>query len=437
MALKPDKGAQLGRLKLKRCRVSTNELAGLVDPNASTGSKEAAMDQLLSALSERFGVPPIDLRHTVIPTRYLQMISRDHAIKKRILPLFAREDRLLVAMSDPQDKHAIAEMSEIAGMQLDLMIALEGPLLKTIARAFEARDSDEEYWVGDEVPASFFEERGLPDPRRTPREASSRFAVEEAVPQTSQPRHRLICIDDDERRLQSLRRQLEGLACEVETLPVSRFDRASLGDDRKLLIAVDRLGSETVALLSWLGQLDHKRFLVLVPRGRGWRFAEDLQLQVGRMPYRLYPTPPEALDAWLGVEDAEDRAKACLKQASELFRSASADEAVRFLEAEIRDGLCQAPVFVQLALLLAQQQDHARAIDALEWALIADPSHFAAAKNLAVLHERRSQRNQALDAWALALCHAPDEKVAKGIRAHIVETLNKSQEPGPSASPRR
>ncbi|MFZ5604848.1 MAG: GspE/PulE family protein [Pseudomonadota bacterium] len=83
----------------------------------------ATREQVLRALSERFGVPFINLRQFDIDPKALPCVPAAFARKHMVIPVLLDNDRLLVAMSDPTDTELINMLRFLTGKVLEFCIA--------------------------------------------------------------------------------------------------------------------------------------------------------------------------------------------------------------------------------------------------------------------------------------------------------------------------
>src|SRR3981081_4001019 len=106
-----DEKRPLGKILLQRKLVSQQELeqalqtqrrSPVPEPLASQLVDQGKLDEVdaLRALSEQYGVPGIDLTQIAITLEHLDIVPREVAEKRRILPVLIRGDRLFLAMAD-------------------------------------------------------------------------------------------------------------------------------------------------------------------------------------------------------------------------------------------------------------------------------------------------------------------------------------------------
>src|SRR6478609_3519320 len=102
----------------------------------------------LKGLSERFGVPAIDLKQVCVRLTDLELLPLEIARRHVILPVLVREDRLFVAMANPLDQKVIDELEFVTDKKVFPYVALLESLNETIEKAYAMRSTDEEYFVG-------------------------------------------------------------------------------------------------------------------------------------------------------------------------------------------------------------------------------------------------------------------------------------------------
>lgn len=179
-----DEKKQIGRILLKRRLISQEELDRQLEtqrtsqdgvPLASriASSGVAPETEVLRALSEQFGVPGIDLRQLSLPLEHLDLVPREVAEASHVLPVLARDERLFLAMSNPQDKRVIDELEFVTGRRIYPYVAISTTLEQTIRAAYDAKDQGKTHWRGPHAPhppqgavESKAPERPSYDPRR-------------------------------------------------------------------------------------------------------------------------------------------------------------------------------------------------------------------------------------------------------------------------------
>jgi hypothetical protein len=109
-----------------------------VVPEPVVPEKDAEHEELL-ALSERTGVPGLDLRQVNITLEHLDVMPREVAEALRILPVLLGEGLVYLAMVDPQDKKTLDEVEFVTGKTVHPFVVPSATLLRTIAAAYDAK----------------------------------------------------------------------------------------------------------------------------------------------------------------------------------------------------------------------------------------------------------------------------------------------------------
>ena len=93
---------------------------------------------------------------------------REIAMKHKLLPVLAREDRIFVAMAAPTDKKVIDEIEFVTGKRVFPYIALSGPLLRVIIAAYDMQERGESHYVGPSCPPEVLRKAGILSSSTTP-----------------------------------------------------------------------------------------------------------------------------------------------------------------------------------------------------------------------------------------------------------------------------
>jgi CheY-like chemotaxis protein len=146
-----DAPKQLGRIALKR--KPARAVARPRDP-------EARRAQLV-ALSERYGVPALDLEQVCLKTEDLGNVPRSLAQHHLLIPVLARADRLFVAMTDPSQIDVIQEVEFVAGKRVYAYAAPAEDIAEAISRAYLAKERGAAHFVGPSCPPETLRKAGL------------------------------------------------------------------------------------------------------------------------------------------------------------------------------------------------------------------------------------------------------------------------------------
>lgn len=147
----PEDKKQLGRIPLERKAVP--------GPGARR-AREAEVERL-GELSDRLGVPGLDVGQVVIPLENLELVPVEIARQHMILPVLVKEDRMLLAMANPDERRTIDEIEFVTGKRVMPYVALPESLADVIVRAYDKKAKGEDYFIGDYVTAEYLKSIGL------------------------------------------------------------------------------------------------------------------------------------------------------------------------------------------------------------------------------------------------------------------------------------
>lgn len=160
----------LGRILLEQRAINATDLERVLSTQAPGSPPLASqlIDQglvtevdALKALSTQRGVPGLDLTQICIKLTDLAAIPRDIAFVHKLLPVLERQDRIFVAMANPEERKALEELEFVTGKRVFAYIALESMLLRAIRDAYDARERGESHYVGPACPAEVIRKAGL------------------------------------------------------------------------------------------------------------------------------------------------------------------------------------------------------------------------------------------------------------------------------------
>jgi len=98
---------------------------------------------LTKALATKFGVPFVDLTQQYVDPSAAHLIEDKLARRYSAIPVRFVEDKLLVAMADPQNLFALDDLEIITGYGIIAAIASEEDIFKAISQAYRERDVGE------------------------------------------------------------------------------------------------------------------------------------------------------------------------------------------------------------------------------------------------------------------------------------------------------
>jgi CheY-like chemotaxis protein len=404
--------------------------------------------ELASVLSEKHGVPGVDLSRTAVAVELLDIVPRAVAEGDLILPLSLEGDRLHLAMARPADDRVLAEVRFVMGLEASPYVACRGALLRAIGEAYAARARGAQLWRGkacasgtphiEAVIGGEIVDTAEPIP-----DAEIVIEVEHEVSRDRGGKGPLVLVVDDEPDIRQL----------VETTLRSKgYDVDVARDGAEALAKADELVPDLVLLDAMLPKVhgfEACRRIKASPRTRnvpvimmtaiyrGWRFAQDAKDSYGaedyiEKPFRLDDLLRRVEEALLSsgeraaaapAEPAEEALDPRLARGKELLASGRVAEAIAaFSEAVQADPHSPDGQF-QLGRALSAGGDAFGAMTALERASELAPGHLAALRALAALYEQTGFRRKAAEILERALPAAPDDDARTAIRKDLLRLI--------------
>lgn len=106
-------------------------------------------ETIAQALSRQCGVPSVVLDRSVIRLDALDGISRENALRRKVLPVFQDDKRLFIAAEDPDAADAVArELRFIRRKAVVVHVALHITLARTIRACYQARAQGARFYAG-------------------------------------------------------------------------------------------------------------------------------------------------------------------------------------------------------------------------------------------------------------------------------------------------
>ena len=106
---------------------------------------------LAAILSEKHGVPGVDLSRTAVAVDVLALVPRAVAEADLILPLSDEGGRIHLAMSRPNDERVVAEVRFVTGREVSPYVAVKAALDRAVREAYEAHAAGLLQWAGAEA----------------------------------------------------------------------------------------------------------------------------------------------------------------------------------------------------------------------------------------------------------------------------------------------
>jgi CheY-like chemotaxis protein len=469
----------IGRISLQQRQT------GADDPAAKSASARADVEEL-KALSEKFGVPAIDLRQVCIRLADLELFPLEIARRHVILPILVRDDRLFVAMANPHEKKVIDELEFVTDKKVFPYVALPTLLKEAIEQAYALHARQEEYYVGPDCPPDVVKRAALasrppgppPDAAAAPGPAAPPVVEEPAVvldekmdraqdsdfpdsgfgdlskelsvvtdlPENAAPAAapgvKTVLVVDDELEIRAmLERLLKSKGYRVVSTDNGRAALGMVKEHAPDLILLDAMlpevhGFDIARRIKASKRYAHIPIVMVSAVYRGWRFAEDLRESCGvehyvEKPFKIADVL-RAVEAALEAEE-EPTSSAVREMSAEAERELNAgvaayqegrlDDAVVHLRRGIAIDPLAFRLHFHLGLLYGKKGQVYEAISELERAVEINSRHFPAVRNLAILYQKAGFRNKATEMWERALNVAPDDVTRQSIKQHLLSLL--------------
>lgn len=425
----------------------------------------------LRALSERFGVPSLDLGGVCIPRHLVELVPQEIAEIQRLLVVKEDEEGLHVAMADPSDSKSLEELSFVLGKPVVPLVVPALDLEAALASAYLAARRGEPSFVGPRYDGPSVEVSPSHELSFVPRAASSVetlashaaaapapvLEVLPPVPEldfegTSRSSHAVAAVTPgsavgsvgasfakpvtvlairDAELLRLAGEVLGPIAAQVFVAENSDKAVELIKQSSPNLVLLDAFLPGANAFELAVRLRSSRRFaelpLVLVSAvQRGGALSEDAR-RLGFDACLQRPTAAElgaSILRALGNEDPARRANALERAQAGVaaFRKGDAKRAIVELERAAQLDPGHTEVFFQLGLIQAQAGQLSDAIVALERAVALDPSHFGSAKNLALLYERMNLFACSRELWQRALHSAPDDTTRSFVEERLRST---------------
>lgn len=418
----------------------------------ATGVAEGA---LASVLSEKHGVPGVDLSRTAIDLAVLALVPRTVAEGDLILPLSVEGGRLHLAMARPFDERILSEVRFVLGREVSPYVAVRAALARAIQEAYDGHERGDALWCGTDagpggpylaavVPGGDLDETEVADdllndaiPALDPADVEIEVDPEAPRPPRAAGRRLVLVVDDEPEIRQLVRRTLEGKGYAVETAADGADALAKAEALVPDLVLLDAMlprvhGFEACRRLKAGARTRAIPVVMMTAVYRGWRFAEDARESYGA---EDYVEKPFRIDELLRRVEAALDARAArpppvprpsspqLARGRELLSAGKAAEAVDALGEAVRDDPSSVEAHHLLGRALRARGEHFRAMTALERAVELRPGHLAALRTLAALYEETGFRRKAAEMLERALPAASDESERAAIRRDLMRLL--------------
>src|SRR5688500_3241273 len=94
-------------------------------------------EDLTQFLSRQYGVPAINLAEFDIEPDVISLVTKDVAIRHKVVPVNRAGNSLIVAMADPSNILAIDDLKFVTGYNIEVVVAAEVGINQAITRYYE------------------------------------------------------------------------------------------------------------------------------------------------------------------------------------------------------------------------------------------------------------------------------------------------------------
>ncbi len=473
----PPDGTPIGRLLVERgvASLATVEEAAQQAATAEGRICSALLEMgacdegdLAAALSERLGIPGVDLSRTVVDLAAVDVVPRAVAEADLLLPLAIAVDRVHVAVDSPERAaRAIDEMRFVTGRDATVYVAVLSSLRRAIGACYDAREKGGTSWRGalaTETGPTVAERSAraragaAPPPTAAPPEPARRSAratppivppspsgaaaqggdeqvVHSVTTATKGARKRILVIDDEDAIRQLVDKALQHHGYEVETAVdgIDGLEKAQRG--RFHLVLVDAMlprmhGFDVVKRIRTDPTLRDVRVIMMTAVYRGWRFAHDTRRSYGTHDYIEKPFRIDDLlrrvDAALarkGAAPQPDPAAGVVERGRAAFTAGRLDEAGVAFEEAIAIDASSADAHQGLGEVLRLRGDAFGAMTELERAVELRPDLLDAIRILATLYLQKGFRAKAAEALERGIAATNDPRQRDQLRRELMRLL--------------
>ncbi len=415
---------------------------------------------LAAVLSEKHGVPGVDLSRCIVDLTLLDLVPRLVAEADHILPLSDEGGRLHLAMATPHDERVLSEVRFVTGREVSPYVCVRGAAHLAIRAAYDAREAGELVWRGAEAGPGLppVVATALPPGAAEPAPAEAEpvevgdedlIDVEVAPEVEGEGAHevvatvrahgrRTVLVVDDEPEIRLLvQRALEkhGYAVETAADGAEGIEKceALLPD----LVLLDAMlpkvhGFEACRRIKSSPRTRGVPVMMMTAVYRGWRFAEDARDAYGAEDYVEKPFRLDDLLRRMEVvlestaarpRPAAGAAEPHLQRGKELLTANRLPEAQAAFEAALQVDPYSAEAHAQLARTLRARGDAYSAMTEFERAAELKPGYLPALRALAALYGEKGFRRKATEALERALSAAQDDATRAVIKQDLVALL--------------
>jgi DNA-binding response OmpR family regulator len=446
----------IGKVLLAQKKIDQTQLSQALDRQNTEGGRLASTllsmglageEDLLKALGEQQGVPAVDLTQSIIPLKVLDIVPQKVAEAAKILPLAVFNDRVLLAMANPQDQQIIDEISFVTGKKVEAYVAIEVRLQQVLreANALRRRDPSISFYFGQraEFPNGVEKADGhlvlfaqslpepdtsmLPDEELISIEISADDADEELeleLEVVAPDSGLILVVDDEEDIVRMLEKALLSEGFRVVTATRGLEALQAVKKHSPHLVLLDAMlpeihGFEICKKIKTSKRFGHIPVVMISAVYRGWRYALDAKETYGaddyfEKPFRIVPLVRRLRELLasettiIQSEIDEEAADKAYQKGVVLYREKKYEEAEAALRRATSLDPFSANVHYAMANVLLARNMIYEAMREYEQTVELKPELFSPLRNLAILYQKKGFRNKAVEMWERALRFSPE-----------------------------
>lgn len=143
-------GQRLGQLLMKAGVITEGQLNDALEVHKATGSPlgrvlvelgYANQGAILSVMAQQIGIPYIDFSERKSDPTAIAVVPKDLAVRYTLMPVcFDEQNRLVVAMADPQNVLALDDLRIVTGYEIRPAISTKDDILATVEEAYKTAE---------------------------------------------------------------------------------------------------------------------------------------------------------------------------------------------------------------------------------------------------------------------------------------------------------
>ncbi|MBW6464791.1 MAG: hypothetical protein K0B84_11510, partial [Firmicutes bacterium] len=145
--------SRIEQIVIEEGLVNREQLAELLIERKNSGKrlpgiliekKFVSEDHLQSLIEEKLKIPRVNLNDYPVDPTLAGSIPPDTALKLKVIPLAKKEDRIMLAMTDPLDLAAIDEAAMITGAEIYPVMAKESSINHLLTQLYGFQNYDKQ-----------------------------------------------------------------------------------------------------------------------------------------------------------------------------------------------------------------------------------------------------------------------------------------------------